>query len=220
MSADAIPPTLEALRERAHAVLVNANGVSPQLIEHLTYGRKWGEGILALIALDAPEGSRYLTDKDLEGADAETVRRFATENLRSSPVDSRETVEVPDVGTVTMITGRSVYVASRALVLEDEVAALADDGHGVLFAIPDRHTIHIHVIRDATIVPTLKMMVNIAAGIFGDAASPMSPHVYWWRNGVVEQLTTITGAKAMTIAASPEFTRVFNAVTETGAGPR
>jgi hypothetical protein len=58
-----------------------------------------------------------------------------------------------------------------------------DAPHGVLAAMPARHWAFIHVLADKTPGPSLLKMAAMARVAHGQEQGPISPEVFWWRDG-------------------------------------
>ncbi|TCO43485.1 hypothetical protein EV646_11261 [Kribbella antiqua] len=87
---------------------------------------------------------------------------------------------VHDDTTIALITGSS-FAASRALVLDTvlrESLHLENPKYGVLVALPTRDHLFIHVIQDLSVIPTLGLMLNLAARCHSHDPGPLTPDVH------------------------------------------
>jgi hypothetical protein len=102
-----------------------------------------------------------------------------------------ETFEL--VPEVEVITGDSMFVASRMLDLSRFAGPPPPDG--TLVAVPNRHLMVVHAIRGPSVRDAMNAMLPTAQSQFIQGPGPISPHLFWWRDGgVVEaQLSELDG---------------------------
>ncbi|MCF3963484.1 DUF1444 domain-containing protein [Streptomyces fuscigenes] len=161
--------------------------------ENFGYARSVAPGLYELLALDLPESVMMLTDEALGRlGETDRLRERALANLRELPVEARETVKDEEGMRFEVVVGDSFYTASRVLALETLVRQttgqrLTEDG--ALVAMPFRHQLAFHVIRDAGVLPSLTGMAAFAASGYEDTPGAISPYVYWWRGGTIRQLS-------------------------------
>lgn len=60
-------PTPDELLRDAHARLLPADAITPEIAGSMRYARKVAEGLVFAYALDRPSDVRILTDPDVEG---------------------------------------------------------------------------------------------------------------------------------------------------------
>ncbi|MFF0434489.1 hypothetical protein ACFYU9_19930 [Streptomyces sp. NPDC004327] len=185
---DTLPP--EQIRAQLYPRVVSGDGIDPGTFG---YARSVAPGLYEVLALDLPESVMTLTDEALERlGDPARLRARALDNLRGLPVEGHETVKDADGMRFEVILGDSFYTASRVLDLDAVVRRvtgrpLTDDG--ALVAMPFRHQLAFHPIRDTTIVPALGAMASFAASGYEDTPGAISPYVFWWRGGTLTQLS-------------------------------
>ncbi|GAA3731751.1 hypothetical protein [Streptomyces tremellae] len=178
------------IRAQLYPRVINGEGLDP---ENFGYARSVAPGLYELLALDLPESVMMLTDEALGRlGETEQLRRRALDNLRELPVEGRETVEDDQGMRFEVVVGDSFYTASRVLALETLIRQttgqrLTEDG--ALVALPFRHQLAFHVIRDATVIPSLTGMAMFAASGYEETPGAISPYVYWWRGGTITQLS-------------------------------
>ncbi|MQS36844.1 hypothetical protein FFZ77_14815 [Streptomyces katsurahamanus] len=180
----------EQIRSQLYPRVLGSEGFDPA---SFAYARTPAPGLHEIIALDLPESVMMLTDDALAPlGDLPYLREQALYNLRGLPIEGHETVKGDDGMRFEVILGDSFYTASRVLTLESVVREttgeqLTEDG--ALVALPFRHQLAFHVIRDAGIVPALNAMASFAASGYVDTPGAISPYVYWWRKGRLTQLS-------------------------------
>ena len=62
---------------------------------------------------------------------------------------------------------------------------------GAFVAVPNRHQLDFHVLRDATALPSLQVLVGWALAGFDGAPGAINPDVYWWRPSGCQRLTSV-----------------------------
>ncbi|MCX2184777.1 hypothetical protein [Streptomyces sp. SKN60] len=185
---ETLPP--EQIRAQLYPRVVSGEGIDPGAFG---YARTVAPGLYEVLALDLPESVMTLTDEALERlGDPVRLRERAIDNLRGLPVEGHETVKDADGMRFEVILGDSFYTASRVLDLDAVVRRvtgrpLTEDG--ALVAMPFRHQLAFHPIRDTTIVPALGAMASFAASGYEDTPGAISPYVFWWRAGTLTQLS-------------------------------
>ncbi|MFD5029916.1 hypothetical protein ACFVWX_05045 [Streptomyces sp. NPDC058220] len=185
---DTLPP--EQIRAQLYPRVISREGLDPQ---SFGYARSVAPGLYEVLALDLPESVMMLTDEALEPlGELRHLRDQALGNLRELPVEVSETVKDSDGMRFEVLLGDSFYTASRVLALEavvQQVTGQRISPDGALVAIPFRHQLAFHVIRDMTMIPSLNAMAAFAASGFEDTPGAISPYVYWWRGGTLTQLS-------------------------------
>lgn len=119
-----------------------------------------------------------------------------------------ETLTDKPGGSFTVVCGDSFFTASLTLILPEALARFvdeADQGRGVLVAVPFRHQFAFRVIdaKDATLA--LNNMFRLAMLGYGDAPGPLSPHVYWVHDGEWTQATRIDDEGQPIVEVSAEL---------------
>ncbi|MCB8905866.1 MULTISPECIES: hypothetical protein [unclassified Streptomyces] len=185
---DTLPP--EQIRSQLYPRVVSGDGIDAAAFG---YARTVAPGLYEILALDLPESVMMLTDEALERlGDHAQLRDRALRNLRGLPVEEHETVRDADGMCFEIILGDSFYTASRVLDLEGvarRVTGLPLGEHGALVAMPFRHQLAFHPIRDTSIIPALGAMASFAASGYEDTPGAISPYVFWWRGGTLTQLS-------------------------------
>ncbi|MFI2212544.1 hypothetical protein [Streptomyces sp. NPDC020141] len=180
----------EQIRSQLYPRILGAEGFDP---ENFEYARSPAPGLHEIIALDLPESVMMLTDDALAPlGDLPYLREQSLYNLRGLPIEGHETVKGDGGMRFEVVLGDSFYTASRVLTLESVVRETTGEqltADGALVAMPFRHQLAFHVIRDAGVIPALNAMASFAASGFVDTPGAVSPYVYWWRSGTLTQLS-------------------------------
>ncbi|MFD8391088.1 hypothetical protein ACFV2N_18285 [Streptomyces sp. NPDC059680] len=166
----------------------------PTLLKAFGYGPQSVPGLLEVLALDLPETVDMLTVDSLSNlGEISALRDRAFQNLRAVLVDKHKVVRDKDGSHVDVLMGGSYFIASLALVLDEVVLRYTKDApapDGILVALPHRHQLAFHVIRDRGVAPSLHTMARFAAVGFEQSPGPLSPSVFWWREGSFTQVAT------------------------------
>ncbi|MEU2157276.1 hypothetical protein ABZ532_20045 [Streptomyces sp. NPDC019396] len=188
---DTLPP--EQIRAQLYPRVIGSDGLDPKTFG---YARHLAPGLCEVLALDLPESVMMLTDEALAPlGKVEELRQRAMENLRGLPVEGHELVEDAGGLRFDVVVGDSFYTASRVLALDTLVQQVTGQHitpDGALVALPFRHQVAFHVIRDAGIIPSLNGMAAFAASGYADTPGAITPYVYWWRHGTLTQLSDRT----------------------------
>jgi hypothetical protein len=169
---------------------------------HLGYAREVAPGLLEVLAEDLPDSVATIPGDELVlHGDASQLMEQGRDNLRAllgSGEVVAEVVELDLDGRFTVVTGRSFFTASLALLLPDTIERFTgegDVGRGVLVAVPFRHMMLYRVVDGPGAADALERMFEIARRGFAEEAGPLSPHVYWLRNRRWIQVTSVGDGK-------------------------
>ncbi|GLF97819.1 hypothetical protein [Streptomyces yaizuensis] len=201
----------EQIRSQLYPRIVGADAFEA---ENFGYARSPAPGLYEIIALDLPESVMMLTDDALRPlGDLRYLREQALYNLRGLPVESHETIRGEAGMRFEVVVGDSFYTASRLLALENVVRETTGEEltpDGALVAVPFRHQLAFHVIRDASVVPALNAMASFAATGYVDAPGAISPCVYWWHGGRLTGLSARDeDGEGLRIVVGEEFQAVL-----------
>ncbi|MET7286942.1 hypothetical protein [Streptomyces sp. NPDC005573] len=166
----------------------------PARLKAFAYGSRPVPGLLEVLALDLPETVEMLTADSVSAlGELPDLRDRALQNLRAVRVDKHKVVKDKDGTRFDVLMGDSYFIASLALILDEVVRRHTKDApvpNGVLVALPHRHQLAFHVIRDKSVAPSLHTMARFAAVGFEESAGALSPSVFWWHKGGFTQVAT------------------------------
>ncbi|WP_127354109.1 hypothetical protein [Actinacidiphila soli] len=166
----------------------------PALLKAFGYGPQSVPGLLEVLALDLPETVDMLTADSLSDlGEITALRDRALQNLRAVRVDKHKVVREKDGTHFDVLMGGSYFIASLALVLDEVVRRYTKDApapDGILVALPHRHQLAFHVIRDSGVAPSLQTMARFTAVGFEESPGALSPSVFWWHEGSFTQVAT------------------------------
>lgn len=198
--------TPEQIRRQVYVRLYDAESLPDRT--DFSYAEEPLPGVLALLAVDFPETVSLLVDDDVERlGGAAALRAAGMENLRRVEGLEHRTLTGKGGARVEFVEGESVFTASLALLppeLLERVLGTREAPDGVLVAVPDRHTLLLHVLRDASVVPSLQAMAGMALQGYEQGVGATSPWVYWWRDGAWEQVTRVVDDE-VAVTVGPEL---------------
>ena len=205
-------PSIE-LRERVQVLASTYLRViaTEALLPRMSYARQIAPGLAQVLNLDLPTTVTYLNNEQVESLGVRDLYAAGLANLRTVRADVRETLD-HEGGTIEVLLGESLFVASLILILDEVVARYGysvDPEVGVFVAIPHRSQLDFHVPRDQSAIASLKLLAGFAAAGFRDSAGPVSPDVFWWRPGGIERVSTTT-IDGTHIEVGPDLTDVLN----------
>jgi len=181
----------------------------------VAYATELVDGVSEVLNVDLPESVlTYLDDHVVASGPLADLRRAGLANLRTVRFDERQTLAAPGGGQFEVLMGESMFTASTLIVLEEvlERQRLAvDPENGVLVAVPFRHQLAIHAIRDASVVPSLNGLVRFAQLGHDGGAGALSPEVFWWRAGELRRISH-RGPDGTEVRADSDLTEVLNRV--------
>ncbi|GAB3070635.1 hypothetical protein [Pedococcus soli] len=209
--ADDEPLTAAYLDAHVVSRLMEEDGLR-QTPDWVDRGLEWAPGVRQVVVVDTPE-----TVQVLPPAAFEEFRPLGPwfdrglANLRAQLDTETFQLEAVTHGDSTFwcLLGDSVYTASLALLLPDVVqryAAQPLSDKGVLFAIPFRHQLAFHVVDEPqAALNALMVMPQFAAAGFLEGSGPVSPSVFWWQEGRVRQVSTMTADRRLSVTPGPEL---------------
>ncbi|MEV3989887.1 immunity 49 family protein [Streptomyces sp. NPDC049837] len=190
------PDAPERVLENAYLRLVPDDAFPPEVASSFRYARKIAPGLLETLALDLPETVRVLDDKDVARTGLEALRTAGRANLVEEPVEY-DTVRTESGATLHVVSGESMFVASKALVLGELARAVTGrelPAEGALFTVPSRHYLAFHPLEDRQVVGAVNDLAAFGLGAHNDNPGPLSPRLYWWHEGAITCLTHIDEA--------------------------
>ncbi len=193
--------TEDELRAAVHYRLVEASTVADPSLQ--PSAPRIGDDLLAVLSVDLP--TTIVTPEEnawTERGGLERWRGFGTDNLRALMASGQiehEHVRMEDGGDFHLAAGDSFYSSSIALVVDEVVRRFEFAGtrtdRGVLVVVPFRHMMAWCVVDGPVSALALNTMFVWAQARFADSPGPLSPHVYWVRDGAWQQVTRIVDGR-------------------------
>ncbi|MCG6499290.1 hypothetical protein [Kitasatospora sp. A2-31] len=203
---DATPQGSDEILRSVYLRLVADDAFPPAAAASFSYVRPVAAGLLEALALDLPEAVRMLDDPMVAEVGLERLRAAGRANLLREPVEY-DTAQGRSGAAMHIVTGESMFVASKALVLDELARTLTGrelPPEGALFTVPSRHHLVFHPLLDARAVDAVNDLAAFGLGAYQDNPGPLSPRLYWWHQGVVTSLTVIDDATRSFSVAPPE----------------
>ena len=173
-------------------------------------------GILAVLVLDFPDSTATVPREAAEtwpvSLDDAWARALANQDHEPTPVRD----EVSDErARFTVWYGDSFYVATRLLRLADLLPVGTTDA---LVAVPNRHTLLVHVIEDETVVASMQALYRATTDLFRDGPGSISDQPYWWHDGALTLIPHQLQGKRIQVAPPDDFVRLLEATLERAQG--
>lgn len=180
---DAPPTSLDQVRDILLPRLLDTRAGSGSLpSQAMNAARELAPGLHVLTALDRPRVVSTLTDLDaLGGWDA--VWPVAMANLRRLPLPRHRAVDTAGTPSarVHLFSTDDHFGATRVLDLDHVLASalrVERPTHGTLVALPNRHTLAVHLIESEAVIHAVHAMLAFAESR-ADGPGPLSPHLYY-----------------------------------------
>jgi hypothetical protein len=180
-------------------------GMSPAQVSG---SRPYAPGILLALVYDFPDSTRSVPLEDLDSwpLDPDAVWQIAIDNTRLEAQPVRQNVPV-DGGSFELAVGDSFYLATRAMLLADVLPPGTVDA---VFAVPNRHTLLWHAIRDLSVVGSMQAMMQVTSKSFLDGPGSISNQLYWWHDGTVVHLPLSVQGDKIAFTPPDEFVALLN----------
>ncbi len=203
--------------EHAFVRVVSASSL-PDL-EGFGYRRQVVGDLVELLAYDTPDAVLLMPDDVVARVGVDELRAAGVHNLLVEPFGG---IEWLDSGAVRfgVVAGESVHTASRMLTVDDVLRRVDGEPNapnGTLLAVPYRHQLAFHVVRDASVLPTVEAMVRFTIAGYDDGVGSISPHLYYRSaTGTLQQLTTLAEDGDVSVHVEGPFADALEAVVPDG----
>jgi len=160
-----------------------------------------------------PQESDFAARGDLD--EWRAVGRANLWHLMRSEAREHQTLGQRGEGEFEVLLGESVFTASMAIFLAELIALVghADAGRGVLVSVPFRHQVAFRVIDGPQAAQAVPNLFQFAIAGYNEGAGPLSPHVYWVRDGQWTQVTEVD-EKGGRIIVTPELAEALELTEE------
>lgn len=154
--------------------------------------RQVSDDLIALLQIERPGsfvGVPIEAADKWQASDADIwAQALANVHARVPVID--ETREVARGSSVRVLHNQHRLVVSHLLELERHLTTAALDG--VIVGVPHENLFHFHEIADASAEAALGYIWSATAEMFtGSPATGISPHTYWWRDGLLTPVTSL-----------------------------
>jgi len=177
--------------------------------------RPVADGIVEVLVIDEPHRVRSVA-RDIARAWGLTeielldAGRTLVHECESVDVD----VEMIDASTtVTLLHGATHFVATHALWPLDHCPHHAPSG--VILAVPNRHVVFIHEVRDISVVGAINALGRSIPAMFRAGPGSISPLVYWWFEGTFTTIPMRVGDdRVLSVSPPSALTHLLNRLPE------
>ncbi|ADG98489.1 hypothetical protein Srot_2033 [Segniliparus rotundus DSM 44985] len=168
---------------------------------------------LVVLCHDLPHAVITLGDLHLKDRDHDAVWAAGLQNTAAEPVQNHDVLEQDDA-QVEVLRGDSLFTAAKALDFPALLSGRSAE-HGVVFAIPFQQILLLHLPRNAAETATsLNILAHLADEWHEQAAKPISPEVFYWQDGVYQQLTTHNARGEIAVHVEGRFFDALNALAD------
>ena len=171
-----------------------------------TVSRQIAEGIQAVLVFDFPESVVGVLRENIAGWNCTDEELFEIGLANVKAEGESKPIKLPGgdgASVFGLFDDSSLFTATRALFIQDYLSA--DLELGAIVAIPNRHAVLFHPIVDAKTLGALGSIIPAAIGMYQQGPGSVSPHVYWWQNGVFQRQPTVTTPEGMHFNPTEEF---------------
>jgi hypothetical protein len=131
----------------------------------------------------------------------------ALENIHARVPVNDETHEVADGSSVRALHSEHRLAASHLLELERHLNTPAVDG--AIVGVPHENVFHFHELVDASAEAALGYILSGTAEMFtGSPTTGISPHTYWWRDGLLTRVTSLEN-ESLKLTPPDDFDRLM-----------
>jgi hypothetical protein len=203
---------------RTYLRLIDVDSLPPPAWEWFSYARPVCSSLREVLAFDSPESVAQMRDEDVSLFGVDNLRDAGLTNLLAVPTDDHH-VLTSDGLPVHLLSGESVYFASKLLIMKDVLRRSLGERqypNGVLVTAAFRHQLAVVPIDGPAVPQAVSLLANLAHEGYTTEAGPLSPHVYWWTEADgLTRITSITEDGRLIVDA----TGPFGAMMERLIGP-
>jgi hypothetical protein len=133
---------------------------------------------------------------------------IGTRNLAAEPVPERQVLDAAEGAAILVFAGDSLFVASRVVTLADLVDL--NGARGAVVALPHRHTLLVHPVRDRAVVGALQTMIPLADRLYREGPGSLTPQLYWWHDNALTHLPATVDGRNVSFYPPDAFVRVLD----------
>jgi len=172
-------------------------------VRDLAYALPWAPGIAEILCIDRPDTVQTVSDAEVAGLDLDELRAIGRRNLQAERIDERREL-APGIG---LVSGSSLFVASRLLDPEFLDDLLRTAPRGLVVGIPDRHTLLHHAVTGPDSLEPITRLAALVGRIDRDQrpGGLLSPFLYHVTREGVQQVTDLTEDGGIAILAEGAF---------------
>ncbi len=195
-------------QEILNSVFLRLNNVHVmgEALAGLAHARPVCGALIELLGYRSQGTTRYLRTCDVDRLGLDNLLAAGLENLLREPLPDPQFLVGHDT-TVLLLDGESPQTASKVLVLRDVLRRTYGEREfpdGVLVAVPNRNELLVWPIEGDPLRVT-PLLGRLAELDFTDAPGPLSPSVFWWRDGELTEVAALGSDGRVAIERGSEF---------------
>ncbi|MFI5384623.1 MAG: hypothetical protein ACHQ50_00730 [Fimbriimonadales bacterium] len=148
-----------------------------------TRGPKWpvADDMFACLVVDLPEMVKSLAEEELAilAMEPDAAFSLALENVWSEEKVERMQLKRDD-NVIDALSGSGLFTTTHLFLLD---RYLDEPQFGAFVAVPNRHHLFFHQIRDKRSFEVGGTMAELAAVAYEQGPGSLSPELYWWDDG-------------------------------------
>lgn len=177
--------------------------------------RPLAEGLTAVLVYDLPQSIATVPPDHLAewNRSVEELFEIALRNVWEQGKLEHTSLELPEGATLELLTAsRNPFAATHVLCLPEYFEATPHSG--ILVSVPERERVILHRIEGMQVMAALNVMLRSVPEVFLNAQSPLSPHLYWWRDGTFTLLPSLSEDGRIEFRPPAEFMKMLGALGE------
>ncbi len=145
-------------------------------------------GLDITLMADLPEVVRSVAPSDALpwGVPEDELFRIALANVRAQDQPIIQELPGENGAALIALTGSSFFTATHALWADQFVDSNPENG--LLLAVPNRHTVLVHPVRDRSVVDAVHTITVAADQVHGSGLGAISPVLWWIRPGLDDEV--------------------------------
>ncbi|MBI3097822.1 MAG: hypothetical protein HYY93_06185 [Planctomycetes bacterium] len=182
--------------------------------------RDVGPGLVALLTFDRPEVVQSVSREQATEwpITIDEALKVGVENVRRGGRLAAKEFPLTGGTSLQALLAEDFFVSTHALFLGDYLPE--DSRHGAIVAVPHRHAVLFHPIRDLSVLKAVEAMLVVAAGMFREGPGSVSPFLYWWQKEEWTLLPVEVQGEQVAFTPPPEFVELLEVLPPAeGEGP-
>lgn len=198
-----VPVDFALARDRLKARLIDRGLL--EAAEVPLVSRQVADDLWVALAVDLPTRIAYVNRDHAAAWDAEEDELFDAgyAHARTEPRLELSVRQLEAGVDIWALVGDSFFTATSALWLEPP--GEPEGPHGSLVAVPHRHAVLLHPIRDLSVLGAAAHIATLTAGMYREGPGSISPSLYWRHDGELTRLPAEAGPGGFTLAPPARF---------------
>lgn len=183
-----------------------------------TLSREDIPGLVTVLCVDYPDSIATVRRDEAAGWGLTEDELFEIAIANSMRLAEPEAA-VHDVGegdTLVMYSGESFYVSSTILRFAEVGDGEGIGEHGAFIAVPPRNVVIAMPFTGIGSLQALGKLMQITTGMHHDGPGPVTRRVYWWHDGVWDEVTYEVAEGRLNVKPSDALVEKMNRLAEEG----